>query len=130
MSTFGFLTNQKFHGRLRKRELARIVARSTRAILEEALGRREDVAAAADFESSENHSEGRRLFRTKNGYIGLGGRDVRAGDNVVLLAGANAPFVLRPSDGGRFRVVSDAYVVGMMHGELWDEQGCDMIWLE
>lgn len=129
MSNFGFM-QQKIYGKIRKRELAGIVGQCVRAVTEAMIGSKEDVAAAADFESNNGFSERRRFLRTKDGYMGLGGRHAAAGDKVVLLAGSAAPFLIRPSSQGRYRVVSDAYIVGMMGGELWDSHGCDTIWLE
>lgn len=129
LSTFGFM-EQKIHGKLRKRELAQIVGKSARVVIEASFGNREDVAAAADFEGSNGLSVRRRFLRTRNGYIGLGGRDVEIGDKVILLAGSAAPFLIRSTSSGRYKIVSDAYVVGMMDGELWDSQRCSLLWLE
>jgi len=128
-TTFGFMEH-KIHGKLRKRELAQIVSKCARVVGEAGLGDREDVAAAADFESNNDLSSTRCFVRTKNHYIGLGGRHVAIGDNVVLLAGSPAPFLVRASSSGQYRIVSDAYFVGMMDGELWDPQSCGIIWLE
>jgi hypothetical protein len=128
-STFGFM-EQKIHGKLRKGELARIVSKCAQVVGEATFGNRADVTAAADFEGNNRLSVRRRFLRTRNGYIGLGGRDAEIGDNVVLLAGSAAPFLIRPASSGRYRIVSDAYFVGMMNGELWDSQRCGTIWLE
>ncbi len=128
-STFPFM-EQRIHGKLRKRELAWIVAQSARVVGEASLGKRENVAAAADFEANDSFSSSRRFVKTRKGYIGLGGRHVAVGDSVVILAGSAAPFLLRPSSPGRYQVVSDAYFVQMMDGELWDPKRCGMIWLE
>jgi hypothetical protein len=40
------------------------------------------------------------------------------GDEVWVLGGAATPYVLRPIGGGRYRLVGDAYVHGIMHGEV------------
>lgn len=39
---------------------------------------------------------GRRLFFTKNGYVGLGPTEMQPGDSIHILAGGAYPFVLRP----------------------------------
>lgn len=69
----------------------------------------------------------RRLFVTKEGYIGAGPVSSRPGDLVFVLAGGHSPFVLRrepePADGAKFRLVGDCYVHGWMKGEAldWDD---------
>lgn len=63
----------------------------------------------------------RRVFRTENGLLGTGAKSVRANDEVWVLCGANVPFVLRRAgDGGRYRLVGEAYVHGLMH---WEGRG-------
>ena len=59
----------------------------------------------------------RRLFVTKNGYIGLGSKSVQAGDNVFVFPGGMVPLILRPSEQGIYRLVGEAYVHGIMNGE-------------
>lgn len=58
----------------------------------------------------------RRFFVTKKGYIGIGPACMQEGDKVCLLSGAIVPFVLR-SDGAEHKLVGEAYVHGIMHGE-------------
>ncbi|XXH02304.1 hypothetical protein Hte_008676 [Hypoxylon texense] len=76
----------------------------------------------------------RRLVTTgREGYLGLAPAAARAGDAVAVLAGCNAPLVLRPVEekekgegagtgpgacGGRFSVVGEAYVHWVTGQEL------------
>lgn len=62
----------------------------------------------------------RRAFRTSNGFIGFGLKALEAGDKIVLIAGADVPFALRPR-GEHFAFVGECYVEGLMHGELLRE---------
>ncbi len=62
-------------------------------------------------------SVGRRLFRTVKDFLGNGPRSLEVDDQVWVLAGAKVPFLLRPLDDGRYQVVGQAYVHGIMHGE-------------
>jgi hypothetical protein len=73
----------------------------------------------------------RKLFLTKEGYLGLGPREMQVGDQVYLINGSNVPFVLRPrSDTERrehfdlpykfFDLVGNCYVHGIMDGELYE----------
>lgn len=71
----------------------------------------------------------RRLIKTSSGYLGLASRHADARDAMALLAGSQAPFVLRKT-GKYYKVVGDCYVHGTMDGELWDEGKCDRLWIE
>lgn len=64
----------------------------------------------------------RRPFRSTNGYLGLGPLGMREGDSVWILPGVDAPFVLRPVIGDDFVVIGEAYVHGIMDGELLDSR--------
>ncbi|KAI0404737.1 HET-domain-containing protein [Xylaria palmicola] len=56
-----------------------------------------------------------------SGHIGRAYFHARADDQVALLAGSGAPFLLRKADSGHnhYRVVAPAFICGVMDGELW-----------
>jgi hypothetical protein len=76
--------------------------------------------------AASNACDGRRVFRMANGMIGLGSAALRVGDKVVELGEAvefqqrgqgvmrtvmvGGAFVVRPSSGGRYRLVGECYV--------------------
>jgi len=63
----------------------------------------------------------RRIFRTRDkNYVGICHDSTAKGDMVVLIAGAEVPFVLRQDSktADRFTLVGAAYVHGIMYGEL------------
>ena len=75
------------------------------------------------------------MFGTERGFIGLATNgSVKAGDEVVVLYGGKTPFVLRSAGRTaetdeteakiRHRLVSDAYVYGLMDGEAIKLQDC------
>ncbi|KAI9768924.1 MAG: hypothetical protein M1840_004520 [Geoglossum simile] len=72
---------------------------------------------------------GRKLFLTGTWKrLGTAAKSLQVGDKVCVLAGANVPILLRAvGDGGsqdrqkKFRVVGEAYVHGIMHGEVLKE---------
>ncbi|KAK7530916.1 heterokaryon incompatibility protein-domain-containing protein [Phyllosticta citribraziliensis] len=70
---------------------------------------------------------GRRPFATARGMLGLGPVELREGDVVWVLWGADVPFVLRREGGGagegRWSVVGEAYVHGIMDGEATTRTG-------
>ncbi|KAE8446732.1 hypothetical protein EG329_011637 [Mollisiaceae sp. DMI_Dod_QoI] len=68
---------------------------------------------------------GRRLFRTKENYLGIGPQSLEEGDEVWVLAGARVPFILRRDGKGdeKWRLVGEAYVHGIMNGEAIEMRG-------
>ncbi|GAB1317842.1 hypothetical protein MFIFM68171_08052 [Madurella fahalii] len=67
-------------------------------------------------------ANGRCAFVMAGGWLGFDPPSMKPGDVVVVFAGAGVPFVIRP-DGctGAFLLVGEAYVAGLMHGELFDQ---------
>lgn len=63
----------------------------------------------------------RRVGVTERGYLGAFPDSVQRGDVVCVLRGCHVPFVLRPvgegEGAGRFEVLGECYVHGMMNGE-------------
>ncbi|KAB8236834.1 Ankyrin and HET domain protein [Aspergillus alliaceus] len=59
----------------------------------------------------------RRLFVTERRYLGLGPASMVEGDEVWVIPGAGATFVLRPLEDGAFALIGEAYVHGVMNGE-------------
>ncbi|KAH7411594.1 heterokaryon incompatibility protein-domain-containing protein [Phaeosphaeria sp. MPI-PUGE-AT-0046c] len=65
----------------------------------------------------------RAMFITAKGYIGLAPWNGQKGDSIVVLLGGCTPFLLRPK-GNQYNLVGEAYVYGIMGGELFgDEMG-------
>lgn len=74
----------------------------------------------------------RRLFRTRQGRYGVGHRTLEMGDLCCVIRSANVPFVLRKADslsrssdprpetGNTYRMVGEAYIQGIMKGEVLD----------
>ncbi|RYP79497.1 hypothetical protein DL770_006636 [Monosporascus sp. CRB-9-2] len=60
-------------------------------------------------------------FVTAEYYVGHGPQSLVEGDEVWLLNGGRAPFILRKAEGGRYRLVGEAYLHGAMYGELMAE---------
>jgi len=57
-------------------------------------------------------------FVTEKGHLGLSSESVREGDMIAIIAGSQVPFVLRPQGKEQFSLVSEAYVDGIMVGEV------------
>lgn len=68
-------------------------------------------------------TSGRRLFITKQGFIGLGPEFTREGDSIAVFLGGSTPFVLRGNhasgiDQQTWLLMGDCYVHGWMDGEM------------
>jgi len=70
----------------------------------------------ADFRRGAQDQE-RVLLKTRQGFLGMGPLETEVGDAVWVLAGSKTPVVLRRGLQGRWRLVGEAYVHGIMHGE-------------
>ena len=62
----------------------------------------------------------RKLFGTKEGYIGVGDVTLQANDLVCVLFGGKVPFILRKRE-EHYRFVGECYLHGIMFGEALDE---------
>lgn len=64
-----------------------------------------------------HYCNGRSVFTTNNGNLGLAPAAVKTGDIVVILLGCHSPMVLRPVNTSHYQVVGEAYCEGFMNGE-------------
>lgn len=71
----------------------------------------------------------RRFFITKDGYMGLGPREARVGDKIMILQGHQAPILAR-NKGKHWNVVGDAYVHGIMEGSVFSPGKCELLWFD
>ncbi|KKY23522.1 putative ankyrin and het domain protein [Diplodia seriata] len=79
-----------------------------------ALPTRGQVVAKAEYLWTE-------LEQTAGGYLGLGPKSIRKGDEVWLVQGARVPFILRTDfEKDAQVIVGETYLHGFMHGEMMD----------
>jgi hypothetical protein len=67
-------------------------------------------------------------FITATGKLGLGYDNIREGDVVTIMKGAQVPYILRPQQTGTYNLISEAYVDGIMDGEALP--GATFTWLD
>ncbi|ETN37457.1 uncharacterized protein HMPREF1541_08448 [Cyphellophora europaea CBS 101466] len=83
------------------------------------------------FDNQRRALHNRRFFRTSKGYYGTAHRALQVGDVCCVTKGSAVPFVLRPVDVGnvgdskRFLLVGEAYIQGVMRGQVWDGDGVE-----
>ncbi|KAF7196583.1 hypothetical protein HII31_01953 [Pseudocercospora fuligena] len=75
------------------------------------------------------HIFSRRLAKLDGEGLGLGlvPEEAEVGDQIVLLQGGSTPFVLREKREGKWSLVGECFVNGVMYGEIWDETRCEEI---
>ncbi|RYC58489.1 hypothetical protein CHU98_g7710 [Xylaria longipes] len=67
------------------------------------------------------------IFRTKSGRLGMAPHPIRSGDEIKIFAGGRFPMIVRPSNSrDTFRLISPAYVDGIMEGQAWLQEGHDL----
>ncbi len=66
----------------------------------------------------------RLFFTTSGGRFGLAPWDTKAGDIVFVLLGCNVPVILR-QDGDRWVFIGEAFVLGIMDGEMAESADSD-----
>lgn len=68
------------------------------------------------------HSAGRNLCVTAGGYLGHVPSTSKIKDKLCILFGSAVPFVLREDKHGRFKLIGECYIHGVMDGEAMLEQ--------
>ncbi|KAF2839141.1 hypothetical protein M501DRAFT_1003701 [Patellaria atrata CBS 101060] len=81
------------------------------------------------FAKAHEKCDNRRFYRTSGGRYGWAPDTTRSGDLVAVLHGLEAPFILRAAEDGRYVIVGDAYLHGVMYGAALD-MGLEMQTLE
>lgn len=64
----------------------------------------------------------RKYFVSKEGYLGLGPGATTPEDLIVILFGLDMPFILRPAGDGRYRIIGESYLHGIMDGEFMNRR--------
>jgi len=65
---------------------------------------------------------GRRIFWTKQGYLGIGPASMMDNDVICIFYGGQLLYVLRDAGLGTYECIGECYVHGLMDGEALTEQ--------
>jgi hypothetical protein len=68
--------------------------------------------------STTNASGNRLLARTSSNHLGLVPSSAKVGDEIWVIPGMPTPFVFRRLDNGNHEIIGEAYVHGIMRGEM------------
>jgi len=68
----------------------------------------------------EIHCSARAHFGDLDGRYGIGPLSMEAGDEIWIIAGEPVPCVLRPAEADHYEFIGEAYIYGIMQGELAD----------
>jgi hypothetical protein len=63
----------------------------------------------------------RCLISTERGRLGLAPNSTKPGDSVAFVRNSRVPFTIRRVEGGRYELVGEAYIHGLMNGEIAKE---------
>jgi hypothetical protein len=64
----------------------------------------------------------RSFFTTLDGRVGLGPSNLETGDTVCIFCNTFTPFIIRSRESGHSELIGEAYVHGLMYGEIFDEK--------
>jgi hypothetical protein len=77
------------------------------------------------FELQGRYALRRKIVRTATGYLGLASNTTEIGDSVMLCKGSRVPLIMRMNqEDGSFRLIGDAYVHGIMTGQVFEIDKC------
>jgi hypothetical protein len=78
-----------------------------------------------EYELQGRYTLNRRMIITEKGYLGLPACAAKEGDRLTICKGSSVPLILRMAEhGDRGSLVGDAYVHGIMKGEIFEEKNC------
>ncbi|TGO29111.1 hypothetical protein BPAE_0019g00270 [Botrytis paeoniae] len=76
------------------------------------------TAAYASYKNAMSYQQNRRPFISEKGYVGLVPGHSLPGDVIVIIFGMIQPFVIRSIGEDRWELIGEAYVHGIMDGEI------------
>lgn len=79
-----------------------------------------------DHSATVSFLRGRVFFITENGRFGLARAGLAWGDGIAIVQGGAVPVLLRPTVRNgplnrEFQLRTEAFVLGVMEGEIWDD---------
>ena len=117
------LTDQRDSYDLMRRLMAVLSGKEPAGYLHEALTA-DNWALAPDYMNNVSTAcSNRTFFTTRDGRVGLGPSNIQAGDTVCILCNTFTPFIIRSTPSGHNQLIGEAYVHGLMYGEIFHVRG-------
>lgn len=63
----------------------------------------------------------RRAYISSSGYVGLAPMHVEVGDELVVFLNSKTPYAIRSNNNGTHSLIGEAYVHGIMYGEMFKD---------
>jgi hypothetical protein len=82
---------------------------------------RSGSSSAFTYESILGYADNRRFAITESGRFGLVARFTELNDVCCICPGMQVPLILRPREDGRYGLVGDGYIQGVMAGEVMEQ---------
>lgn len=79
------------------------------------------------FEIQGRYALHRSVARTEGGFLGLASHATETGDMVMICKGSSVHLIMRRCGEDEFRLIGDAYVHGIMEGEVFEIDKCRKI---
>lgn len=81
------------------------------------------IAMISEYETA------RTFFTAEEKYVGIGPQGLQNDDEVWVVRGAHVPYVFRRMASGKYRLLGESYVHGIMDGEILEREGVKSQWL-
>ena len=109
--------DQQVYGNTKRRASGSICSQYNKIRL---IGEIEFDHDAALYRHAMTFQRDRRPFLSNSGHVGLAPARAEPGDCICIIFGSPVPFILRASTEGKFVLIGEAYVYGIMDGEWLD----------
>lgn len=109
--------DQQYHGSTRRRAPSSIRSQYDKIKLMDGFGFDHDAFL---YRHAMTFQRDRRPFFSNSGHVGLAPARAEPGDCICIIYGSPVPYILRASTKGKFVLIGEAYVHGIMDGEWLD----------
>ena len=118
--------DQQYYGSTRRRAPSSIRSQYDKIRLMEGFGFDHDAFL---YRHAMTFQRDRRPFLSNGGHVGLAPARAESGDCICIILGSPVPYILRASTEGKFVLIGEAYVHGIMDGEWLDHDHAPLTFL-
>ena len=107
--------DQQYYGNTRRRASSSVRSQYDKIRVIEEFGSDHDAIL---YRHAMTFQRNRRPFLSNSGHVGLAPARTEPGDCICIIFGSPVPYILRASTEGKFVLIGEAYVHGIMDGEF------------